>query len=79
VSGEKPEGVKTWEGIEASAGLNTLSGTSDRCSEQDPGGGAAGAGVIGATRWQARVANGRRVRGADEASQAEQRGKTPER
>jgi hypothetical protein len=38
VFGGKPEGVKTQEGIEVSAGLNRLSMTADRQSDQDPEG-----------------------------------------
>jgi len=49
------------------AGLNTLPVTSDRCSDQDLEVGAAGAGAVGATRWQAKVGNGTKGRGADEA------------
>jgi hypothetical protein len=49
-----------------SAELNTLSVSSDRCSDQDPEVGAEGAGIVGATRRQARAGNDKRVRGADE-------------
>jgi hypothetical protein len=35
---EKPEGVKTQEGIEVSAGLNRLSEAADRQLEQGPEG-----------------------------------------
>jgi len=67
VSGERPEGVETWEGIGASAGLNTRSVAANRSLDQDPEGEAAGAGVVEATRRQARAGNDTRVRGADEA------------
>jgi hypothetical protein len=68
VSGEEPEGAETQEGIEEPAGLITLPVASNRRSDQDPGGDAAGVGAVEATRRQARAANVRRVRGADEAS-----------
>jgi hypothetical protein len=68
VSGEKPEGVETQEGNEEPAGLITLSVASNRCSDQDPGGDAAGAGAVEATRREAKVANDKRVRVVDEAA-----------
>ena len=36
--GEKPEGVKTQEGIEWLAGLNSLVVATNRCTEQSPEG-----------------------------------------
>jgi hypothetical protein len=50
VSEEKPEGAETWEGIEEPVELITLSVASNRCSDQDPEGDAAGTGAVEATR-----------------------------
>jgi hypothetical protein len=50
VFGEKPEGVKTREGIERTAGLNRLLVATDRCSERRPEAEAGGSGAGGATR-----------------------------
>jgi hypothetical protein len=68
VSGEKPAGAETQEGNEEPAELITLSVASNRCSDQSPGGEAAGAGAVEATRRKARVANDKRVRVVDEAA-----------
>jgi len=50
-----------------SARLITPSAASNRCTDQDPEGEAAGAGVVEETRRQASAGNDKRVRGADEA------------
>jgi hypothetical protein len=73
-----PQGLKTKEGIEASGGLITRSGTSDRSPEENPEGEAVGSGVVGATRRQEKAGNDRRGRVADEATQAGRREQTPE-
>ena len=52
---------------------------SNRCTEQDPEGEAARAGVVEATRRQADAGNDKRVRATDEVEPARQREQTPER
>jgi len=51
-SKENPRELKTEEGIEWQAGLNTLLGATDRCPDENPGGEAAGAGQSGQLGWR---------------------------
>ena len=67
-SEKSPRELKTREGIEWLAGLNRLQATTDRCSEQSPGGDASGTGNGGATRREEKLGNGMRARLIDEVS-----------
>jgi hypothetical protein len=61
-------GLKVQEGIEAQAGLKTLSVSTGRCSDQCSGGQASGSGVVGVTRLQRRKSQKvKRERAGDES------------
>jgi hypothetical protein len=66
VRGEKPEGVKTQEGIERRTGPNTPFGATDRCPDQSPEGEAVGAGHRG-NSLEAKIVNDRRAQHGDES------------
>jgi hypothetical protein len=62
-----PRELKMQEGNEWSAGLNRLTVTTNRNSDQSPEGGVGESGTSGATYWEEKLTNDKRARQVDEA------------